>query len=361
LTAQHGVVRWILSLVATRASRSAKPVEGLASVMSGIYGRRLLASLRKWSPASCSLRTCQGTYRSASTLFATTFTEWAFALRQDCSLRQKSARRIAANACSSSASWPMATAGDAKSSGAAGYGPTATHHVGTTLTDATERLLTWPTPNAASDRRNRGTGVDPKIRAEQGRQIMLQDVVKVWPTPRTITGGGESTQRKQELGRTASGGGDLQAASQTWPTPGANDHKRSAREGQRMGQLDEAAEQLWPTPQGSMTAGEDLRATWTPGEKPVREDGRVLQTALTTCTQIWDRSRPGPPTPSPGGGSSSRGPTSRPRLNPTFVEWLMGLPLGWTDFAPSATEWSRWSLLMRSCLFGLVSARVATS
>lgn len=35
------------------------------------------------------------------------------------------------------------------------------------------------------------------------------------------------------------------------------------------------------------------------------------------------------------------------RLNPRFVEWLMGWPLGWTDFAPVATEWSRWSQRMR--------------
>jgi hypothetical protein len=32
-----------------------------------------------------------------------------------------------------------------------------------------------------------------------------------YPTPRTPTGGAESTQRKQELGRTRSGGGDLES------------------------------------------------------------------------------------------------------------------------------------------------------
>jgi hypothetical protein len=26
------------------------------------------------------------------------------------------------------------------------------------------------------------------------------------------------------------------------------------------------------------------------------------------------------------------------QLNPTWVEWLMGFPLGWTDLGPSATR-----------------------
>ena len=45
------------------------------------------------------------------------------------------------------------------------------------------------------------------------------------------------------------------------------------------------------------------------------------------------------------------------RLNPLFVAWLMGWPGGWTqlpsgrnDFESLATEWSRWSRLMRSSL-----------
>jgi hypothetical protein len=44
------------------------------------------------------------------------------------------------------------------------------------------------------------------------------------------------------------------------------------------------------------------------------------------------------------GKQSSKQPhTSRPRLNPVFVEWLMGFPLWWThpeppDSAPSETQ-----------------------
>jgi hypothetical protein len=46
------------------------------------------------------------------------------------------------------------------------------------------------------------------------------EMVQNWATPRTPTGGPESAQRKQELGRTTSGGGDLASQAMTqWPTP----------------------------------------------------------------------------------------------------------------------------------------------
>jgi hypothetical protein len=181
-------------------------------------------------------------------------------------------------------------------------------------------------------------------------------------------------------------GRNLNREAASWPTPGANDHKGSSKDGQRRGQLDEATEQKWQTPTGSMigsrkqagaterenllpeqasqwptpastmTAGEDLRSTWTPGEKPTREDGKALQTALTTCSQIWSRSsHPDQATAPSGSESSEPDQTSRPRLNPAFVEWMMGWPHGWTDFGPVGTGLCLWRRRMRSCLFGLVS------
>jgi hypothetical protein len=38
----------------------------------------------------------------------------------------------------------------------------------------------------------------------------------------------------------------------------------------------------------------------------------------------------------PGEGKGHGGQPKGMRLNPLFVEWLMGLPLGWTGFAPVA-------------------------
>lgn len=57
------------------------------------------------------------------------------------------------------------------------------------------------------------------------------------------------------------------------------------------------------------------------------------------------------------GGEQSR--PARRTLNPSFVEWLMGWPPGWTDSACSATELSRFKQRMRSALSQLGLPREA--
>jgi hypothetical protein len=97
----------------------------------------------------------------------------------------------------------------------------------------------WLTPNVP----NGGRSVSAELVASKGTtedgekrtvglesqtskgDLMLPSAAAQWPTPRTISGGGESAERKQELGRTISGGGDLQAAVEMWPTPAARDVK----------------------------------------------------------------------------------------------------------------------------------------
>ena len=83
-------------------------------------------------------------------------------------------------------------------------------------------LAPWPTPTA-TERENDTTATPSEAsleryaageiaRIRKTRAPTLTSVVTGWPTPRTPTGGPESAGRKQELGRTESGGGDLQAA-----------------------------------------------------------------------------------------------------------------------------------------------------
>ena len=56
--------------------------------------------------------------------------------------------------------------------------------------------------------------------------------------------------------------------------------------------------------------------------------------------------------PTPGGPTSS---PERRTLNPLFVEWLMGWPIGWTGSAPVETASSHWWQAMRGELSRLVS------
>jgi hypothetical protein len=111
---------------------------------------------------------------------------------------------------------------------------------------------------------------------------------------------------------------------------------------------------LWPTPaawyQGeSMESRERRRAI----EKAKGRNANGFGVPLDMAVRMW-------PTPNerdykgaPGAGSRDRGghQASLPAsvkdtegsgsLNPTWVEWLMGYPLGWTDCGDSETPSSR--------------------
>ena len=121
--------------------------------------------------------------------------------------------------------------------------------------------------------------------------------------------------------------GDLEPFSVIWPRWG------TMRDGECWGQLTperrtNASESgLWPTPLKNCGTGAGLHGT----------GGMNIQTAV----QMWptptvqDSKNNGSPMDAVAGGT----------LNPTWVEWLMGWPLGWTDLHVSAMdkfrEWQR--------------------
>jgi hypothetical protein len=154
-----------------------------------------------------------------------------------------------------------------------------------------------------------------------------------WPTPRTPTGGPESAKRKKELGRTKSGGGDLQAAALTasagWATPAARDYRHpnlksySERGGGTKGEQlpNQVRHQLagWNTP----------RATDGSNGGPNQAGGALPADAVRASGAMPESSNA--PTESAGGSL----------LNPRFSLWLQGYPDEWASFGARATPSSR--------------------
>ncbi len=207
------------------------------------------------------------------------------------------------------------------------------------LRSAETECSSWRTP---AERDHKGVTQDQEkaeMHLANGQQLHLNDQACHWPTP--IVGDAHlSSTPEAAARRIAEGKTTLSRVvdAKAWPTPGANDHKGSSKPGQRRGQLDEAAEQLHTT----LDLGDRPIAAWTPCPccenylchihtghahdcpcPPVEDwESRGLNPYLTS-----------PPAPKETGQESPK--NSGLRLNPLFVEWLMGFPSGWISLGHS--------------------------
>jgi hypothetical protein len=133
---------------------------------------------------------------------------------------------------------------------------------------------------------------------------------------------------------------------QQFPTPKATEHKGgfSSHGGTpSLGCM--ATHGMWPTPRAGKTTDEN-EETW----MKRYNEGKVSTPPLTLAVKMW-------PTPTVQDAKNNGAPSQMERntkplnaevggsLNPTWVEWLMGWPLGWTDLKPLAMdkfrEWLR--------------------
>lgn len=196
------------------------------------------------------------------------------------------------------------------------------------------------------------TGMPRKInRNGVDGSVGLARLVHMWPTPAASNGGQSLRGVTEWRGRTAYRQGrkvqvGLRAAVKAWPTPssslgakGGRVTRRKAREG---GTLIEAvsARTKWPTPHGFSPDGQSNGPSGNELGRAVNLSLR-FRTPNATDGQKWSRQslaervakrqqvRLGHQI---GAGGS---------LNPTWVEWLMGWPLGWTDLKPLAMDKSR--------------------
>ena len=150
----------------------------------------------------------------------------------------------------------------------------------------------WPTP-VASDTSLRNT------KYKQGG-TPLSLAVKIWPTPTASTGGaGKNPNNPRGIYQ----GNALATAVMTWPTPIAQDAKHS----------------------GYAKTGSG---------KAKKLSYEVIKFPTPTCHNSKEGAYPSehkrnaPSLATHAGG----------KLNPTWVEWLMGWPLEWTDLKPLETD-----------------------
>lgn len=112
-------------------------------------------------------------------------------------------------------------------------------------------------------------------------------------------------------------------------------------------------EKMWPTPDANMGA----RGTQ-PEWKPIRQSGQPAQYTINQAVRDLHggkQTRQTYPTPT-ASEYKRRGPNSKQQglstieppvngqLNPDWVEWLMGWPIGWTRIEPIELDWRDWSI-----------------
>lgn len=134
--------------------------------------------------------------------------------------------------------------------------------------------MTWPTPTAADAYTDKMKSAQQK--GEGRHSLTLANAVKMWPTP----------------------------LANSWKEPAQKKHGRGS------GTLQDAVK-AYPTPTGPSLCG---------GTKNYRH----LKT-LEAEGQITEEER------------RSMAAGNGGQLNPAWVEWLMGFPIGWTDLGASET------------------------
>lgn len=345
-TAARGVERWISSLRASRAPRSPSPASEAGSKTTAGCGRPSSASFAKFNPDGSFSRTSLDLFQTDEPLDGSSvdWPRWGSMRNGVCSARKAWVPPTSGNGCSSSRggspwdrnSYPTPSATPYGTSQNEGQVP---HDRPTKGTPSLETgMRSWPTPTS-HERTHTPRDVD------HGAQL-ANDAAN-WPTPgaRDWKDVGNLPPRTEGVGVFAERKDQLPRVAQGWPTPKVSDWKGAdpAREENRSGarhQGDGLATTApnWPTPRVAQswpspnTKGSDSAARHTTDPEGAMNPGTTLTDASRSFPPVLTTSTCGPECSPKHPGSSRHFRSPRHlRLNPRFVEWLMGLPDLWSQ------------------------------
>lgn len=290
-TAIHGAELLTSWLEGFRAKTSALPetARGLTENAVGC-GTTWPASLAKFDPDTSSWKTAQRSLLGGLEEFSQTWPRWGLMRNGECWERQTLVHRTSESA---SGLWQTPVADNAVNRAAGKWNSRGEPKL--------SAQVMWPTPLANS---HTGAGHGPNKTGAPN----LQTMVAMWPTPTRDS----ATER---TGRYAQGGLPLTAAVHHWPTPTVcgNYNRKGASATSGDGIATAVTQRTYPTATATAYKG------WSPNHNRADTDDRLDYTVERESFS------PGQQTPPM-------------RLNPAWVEWLMGWPIGHTELKPLETD-----------------------
>ena len=327
---------WTSSLGATHASPSVQPASDLEGKTPGISGRTSQEAFQFFNQECASLKTSRATLPAGCITFCATWEDWVTEQRGAYSQRLNAVRNTNASEC---LSWrtPNSQLIEAKPHGTKLFGRTpADPQVG-----LADQVANWPTA-ATRDWKGVPSTETGWHRPDNGklRNDTLDKAVAIYgpavPASSSTDGSrpGWLTPQAQDskhsgTNPTENGERDLLVNQVNWATPIAGDWKGQVRgDGSQPGML--SGQVNWATPRAEMDSGahngipdtlhSQMKAWATPQSRDGKgAEGRMIRDGKSTDlpsqteveqTGLWNR--------------------NNGKLNPRWVETLMGLPVGWT-------------------------------
>jgi hypothetical protein len=291
LTEIRGAERSMSSLAGSLAKTSAPPEKAPELTEPGAEcGATWHASLAKFDPVSRSWKTPQCSLLAGLDEFSGTWPRWGMMRAGECWELTTLEPRIGE---SESGLWPTLRAQDREGlkAGRKRDSP------GLGVVVRTPSM--WPTPTVCGNHNCKGAS------ATSGDG--LATAVKMWPTPDTCAGGTGPSQLNRDSPRLAT----IVKHPRLWNTPKARDWKDGTSKGKAGWTGDLGKQVLWATPQASDN----------------RDRGNLGMPLIQRRQKIGKQISLGQSVSATSGA-----------LNPPWVEWLMGWPIGWTDLKPLETD-----------------------